>query len=317
MLLLGSHALKLLQPDFNPPNRFKDFDLICTYEEFDSWAKNNARSLRECYPIDDGKKMIAKADSNVIFEFEIAWPDSSGAALLNYLTPDKLYKADCVPHTVGFDVVYPGIDVLFAIKMSHRFLRNSPHFLKTMRDIQFMKNAGAKIPEDLKSWFKQREKETYWYKHPSLNQSKSGFFNPNEGVQYIYDHDSIHEAMAQLQKPAYEYYKSDNAEVLCDKNKFFDLPEQTRLYGVLEESYVLALERSQIPFRGKVDPRWSFLKALEKVCTSITSGWFRAYAYDNYDKVVELYDPDYANIFWMKVNQGLVKPYDKEKAAAY
>jgi hypothetical protein len=313
MLLIGGHALKYYVPSFKTDNRLKDFDLICTYEEFDRWAKNNASSLRECYPIDDGKKMIVKTESN-IFEFEIAWPGSSGEELLNHSKNKVLHWNTAFTPLSKENVQIASLNSLFSLKMSHRFLRNSPHFLKTMRDIQLMKDHGATIPDDLKDWFKRREKETYWYKHPNLNQGKSGFFNPNEGVQYVYDHDSIHEAVAQLDKPAYEYYKGDDQEVLCDKNKFFSVDEAVRLYGVLEEAYVLAIERSQVPFKGKVPPRWSFEKALEKVCTSITSGWFRAYAYDNYDKVLNLYNPDYANLFWSKVEQGKVKPYDKANA---
>ncbi len=81
----------------------------------------------------------------------------------------------------------------------------------------------------------------------------------------------------------------------------------TRLYGVLEEAYVLALERSQIPFAGKVTPRQSFDIAIEKVCTSITSGWFREFAWENYDKVVELYRDDYVEKFKAGVDKGIVK----------
>jgi hypothetical protein len=306
MLLIGSHALKYYIPDMPTTNRFKDFDLICTYEEFDKFAKYNATKLRECYPIDSGKKMIVKTESCVI-EFEIAWPGSTGEELLNYFKNKEQYWDTFSTPFADFEVRIPKLNSLFALKMSHRFLKNSPHFLKTMRDIQLMKANGASISDDLKDWFKRREKETYNYKHPNLNQGKAGFFNKNEGVTYVYDHDSIHVAMAQMEKPAYEYYKGDTAEVFCSKQKFFDADEMVRLYGVLEESYVLALERSQVPFSKKVSPEWSFFKALEKVCTSITSGWFRAYAWDNYDKVVSLYDPNYVNKFWDAVEKGIVK----------
>ncbi len=85
--------------------------------------------------------------------------------------------------------------------------------------------------------------------------------------------------------------------------------EAVRLAGVLEESYVLALERSQVPFKGKLAPKTSFMIALEKVCTSITSGWFREYAWENYNKVLALYDPNYVKKFWEAVDNEVVKQY--------
>ena len=107
----------------------------------------------------------------------------------------------------------------------------------------------------------------------------------------------------------------DGAEVECDKEKFFSAGERIRLYGVLEEAQVLALERSQIPFRGKVEPRRSFDIALQKVCTSITSGWFREFAWENFDKVEEMYEDDYVSRFWKAVDDGKVKDFDPNIAS--
>lgn len=151
-------------------------------------------------------------------------------------------------------------------------------------------------------------KETYSYQHPKLNRKKSEFFNPDAGVQYIYDHDSIHEAMKHGDKPAYSYFKPDEAEVLTSRKMFEALPYEVRLNAVLEESYVLALERSQIP-HPKSDPEWSFLTALEKVCTSITSGWFREFAWENYHQAVNRYDPNYVEWFRYGLARGVVKPF--------
>lgn len=303
MLLIGSHALGY-RIGFDKLKRNPvDYDLMCTYDEFHAWSKG--KKFDALYPANQGKKMIAKYDGNII-EFELAWEGSTAAKLLWFVNNDLGHFHHA--HTAYFGrVVIPSIHLLFALKMSHRFLKNSPHFQKTRHDIQLLKEANAYIPEQYMEWFKQREKATYTYKHPNLKQGKDGFFNPNEGVKYIYDHDSIHVAMAHMGKPAYEFYKSDRAEVFCDKEKFFSVDESVRLYGVLEEAYVLALERSQVPFKGDVSPMASFNMALEKVCTSITSGWFRAFAWDNYDKVMELYNPNYVQKFWDAVETGIVK----------
>ncbi len=283
MLLIGSKALekwgvRLLR-------QAKDTDYIATFEEYNNfvWNLKHTNRLKCAYPISDKNFVVMEADGN-IYEFEIAWPGSSGESLIEILKDqDELYRRL---------IVKP--EVVLALKESHKYKKNSPHFKKTMDDIILLKSLGYTVPEYLKDWLKKREEETYHYHHPNLNQSKEGFFDSS--VNYVYDHDSIHQVMKHLDKPAYEYYKSDNAEVFCDKEKFFSLPEIIRLYGVLEETYVLALERSQIPF-PQTDPYKSFLMALEKVCTSITSGWFREYSWLSYYKIIELYEIDLKNDF--------------------
>ncbi len=113
--------------------------------------------------------------------------------------------------------------------------------------------------------------------------------------------------MQTLNKPAYEFFKRPGSEVMCDRSLFDSSPEKVKLAAVLEESQVLALERSQIPFKNKWSPEKSFIFALQKVCTSITSGWFREYAWRNYDNVLKMYDPNYVNRFWEAVKNGIVK----------
>lgn len=300
MLLIGSQALKY---HITLDRKCKDFDIICTHDEFQTWIKGQQNVLA-CYPINNGKKIIVKTHEN-IYEFEIAWKDSTAKQLLNFQGFCKYGYID----NLGLDCYIASLDVLYTLKMSHRFRKNSPHFLKTMQDIKLMRQHKAKIPEWLKDWFKFREKETYNYFHPKLNQSKKDFFDPDQGINYIYDHDSIHESIKHLDYPVYSYFKENQAEVKCSKEKFYSVSEEVRLYSVLEESYVLALERSQIPFRGCVEPKRSFLIALEKVCTSISSGWWREYAWEHYDEVLKLYDEKYVERFWNAVDNNLVKPY--------
>jgi hypothetical protein len=190
--------------------------------------------------------------------------------------------------------------------MSHRYLRNSPHFKKTMDDIQIMRKHGAHVPNFLLEWYERRMKETYTYFHPNLNVKKGEFFN-GDGVNYVYDHDSIHEAMKHMEMPAYKYYQDPSSEVSCSQWLFWKCTQYQRLCGVLEEAYVLALERSQIPFAGTVSPERSFNMALEKVCTSITSGWFREFAWEHYYDVMKMYSAMYVEKFRAGVRAGIVK----------
>lgn len=130
------------------------------------------------------------------------------------------------------------------------------------------------------------------------------FFN-GDGVAYLYDHDEIHESVKIDSAPAYTNFQSDNAEVMCDMKKFFELPEQIRLNAVYEESCVLALERSIIPFG--TDYERAFVMALEKVCTSITSGKFREYAWENYYTVRDMFNPETFDRFFEHVANDQVK----------
>lgn len=290
MLIIGSVALnKRLGKTVRAP---RDYDIIATYDEAMAFIDSFDGKLDRCYPTDGAKKLVAFKGGRII-EAEIAWEGTLAEELL----------------AMAEGETYASLNILYALKMSHRYLRNSPAFLKTMRDIHLLRGAGAELTPDLESWFKRREAETYDYSHPDLTVSKGQFFKPEE-VEYTYDHDSLHVTQKHLDLPAYCYFLADGAEVQCSREKFEALPHKTKLLAVLEESYVLALERSQIPFGDAVSRRKSFEIALMKVCTSITSGWFREFAWENYDEVLSLYSDDYVDFFRLGLDAGIVKPFD-------
>lgn len=294
----------------------KDWDYICTIDQYLDWYEVNQKSLRFSMPVSSGKYFHVQDIYGFNWEFEIAWEGTSAW--------DLLAAYDC--HEVGCDYSVATNEDLYLIKMCHRFKKNSPHFKKTMDDIHFLRNViGGKAVGEL--WLgsnerlvAKRESESYSYGHPKLNVSSKEFFS-GDGVNYVYDHDSIHLTVALTpdrqgnRVPAYTFYMKLGSEVMTSKELFFKVPEETRLYGVYEESCVLALERSQIPHglgkEGGPTPRWSFEMALMKVCTSITSGWFREYAWENYNEVMALYnqlgEDDYIERF--KRNGALLRPY--------
>lgn len=300
MILIGSKAANYHFPYiWNKP---MDYDIICTMDEFTDFVKRNRVPA---FP--KAKNRFIGKWKNKMVDFEIGFEGNSAWDLCQCLDDISIFDLEYID---GEYFYIPNMDILYTIKYSHRFLKNSPHFLKTMNDVMLMsKHLGCRLYDPTPGWLKKRENETYKKKYPNLNQSKKDFFT-TEGVVYKYDHDTIHEAVAQLDKPAYEYYKDDNREVFCSKKKFFEeCNEMIRLFGVLEESYVLALERSQIPFPGRLTPKQSFDIALMKVCTSITSGWFREYAYNHYYEVQKLYSDSYVLDFEEALSKGLVKPY--------
>lgn len=311
MLIIGSEALRLGGHSVILNGRAsQDVDLICTHDESrrivaDLKAEGELKSV---YPSDNGTKSIVHTRTLGVIEMEIAWDGSTAAELL--ALPVVVDEATVLCGRIAVQV--PSLNALYALKMSHRYRKNSPHFLKTRTDILAMRDASAVIPPELTDWYKRRMKETYNYAHPNLNQTKSGFFN-GDGVPYTYDHDSIHLAIARVDGcPAYTTYMKEGAAVAVDRAKWDALSEWRKLDGVVEEAMVLALERSLIPLPGKKTEHEAFLMGLMKVCTSITSGWFREFAWEHYDEAVTwklAQWGDFLRIFNAKLADGEVRPY--------
>lgn len=284
MLLIGSRAFIHHMGDIGRAP--KDFDFICTYDEFSSWVKeNNPVSV---YPA-NGNHMVAKL-GKTMYEFEIAWEGSSGADIL------MVEKGNAVA----------SLPMLRLLKESHKYLRNSPHFHKTMADVKHLRSV-TKIPKEWKEMLKKREKETYTYTHPKLNQSKKDFFT--DAVEYQYEHDDIHEAIAIDDRPAYTNFIKDGAEVESDMKKWDTLPFRIKLNAAIEETGVLALERSIVPFN--TDPKKAFVFALSKLSTSISSGKFRKFCYDNFETVVDNYRDDYYDRFKSALDAGKIRDFIK------
>lgn len=307
MIVVGSKALEYRQLlHILDRKTGLDEDFIATKEEFDRFLDGKVVTEYESSVMCDGAvtKIVAKT-AEMIYECEVITEGSTAQAF------EDLVKSD--PETIVVNgMLVPSLDLLFTLKSSHKYLKNSPHFWKTAHDYHAMKKAGAKIRD--KSFLKAREKETYWYKHPSLKQSKEDFFK-DDNIQYVYDHDSIHKVVAIFDKPAYLYYDVEGQEVESSKEKFFNQKLEIRLAGVIEEAAVLAIERSLVPHPGVKTPKEAWLFALSKVCSSITSGWFREFAYEHLPVIVKLYPEGYWEKFKFMSEEGLV-PLFKGKVYA-
>lgn len=316
-ILVGSKALEFYQSNLSNNiqvhlkermNKSKDIDLMfIDSKSYDSFLSSNPYELKQNYNVHSDTIVDKFSTRHIVYK------DKAQESYIECYIP---LKEDCTTSRL-FDFVsdmketedfyVANVDMLYTIKMSHRFLKNSPHFYKTMWDILFMRSAFTASIFD-QDWYQQRMKETYDYSSYKLNVKSKDFFTSN--FDYIYDHDSIHRAVAVLDMPAYEFYIKPGSEVFCSKEMFFNSPKSIRILGVLEETYVLALERSQIPSGFKVDPKVSFMMALEKVCTSITSGWFREYAWENFHIVERLYEENYVQNFHNGLKNGIVKKFE-------
>ncbi len=305
--IIGSLAMNYHIPGFR--EKPGDVDLVMRFETFQGWVKHK-KSVEACYPIQDGKKYMVKMTGQPIHEIELAFPGTTAEELLIMMEGGH--------HTVGGKAVLsydfytiPSLDMLFTIKCSHRYLKDSPHFHKTRRDYEILKKLCRIVEPE---WFKRREAETYCYSKPKLNQSKQGFFSGDQ-VKYLYDHDTLHEAVKLGDRPAYLAFKPVDRPVMVSRAMWDMLPYEVQLYSVLEEAYVLALERSQIPHGDKISPRGSFDIALMKVCTSITSGWWRAFAYENFYEAEKMYSDEYVAKFQAALAAGVIKPFAQAMGA--
>lgn len=269
MIVLGSHSVQEIVG-----REAKDLDLLGTLDEFRDYVGIRPTMIGEDHAYAETKGRI--------YDCELIWGEGLSLDLARLILTD--------PNTTFDDELQawvPSLNVLYMLKLTHRFKKNSPHFLKTMQDIHSMRMAKAFMQEEHLEFFRARQKATLQYEHPNLNRSKAEFFNPEDDYM-VYDHDSIHVAIALFDEPAYTRYAVEGAEVLSSHEKFRAQPLNNQLAGVYEEACVLALERHLIPNGFRPDPRRSFEIALEKVCTSITSGWFRAFAWENYHKVLDM-----------------------------
>lgn len=277
----------------------KDYDIFATKSGYLQFLKDH--NLTEGKVEDTRKGIVCFTEESVIVEVELAEKCSNIADILERM------EETAVNHVASPDWLY-------FLKMSHRYAKDSPHFWKTRLDIEYMRMKGIDLPKGSEELLKEREKLTYVNKLPKLNTTKEDFFKKEDSF-YLYDHDTIHETVKLFDKPAYQYYMVEGAQVMTSKEKFFEQPYIIRLAGVYEESCVLALERSLIPFDFKPNPEQAFKMALEKVCTSITGGYFREFAYDNIFKVYDLYKRQgkttYVKAFKTGLKAGVVKPFKR------
>lgn len=115
---------------------------------------------------------------------------------------------------------------------------------------------------------------------PSLNMRVDEFFN--DAVVKKYDHDRIHELVAFGDRPLYESLQRDASKAWCERDLWDQLSHDLKLKCVAEETMVIAIERFMIPSGWKHSAKSAYNKALTKVCTNLTSGWFRDFAIDNH-----------------------------------
>lgn len=195
----------------------------------------------------------------------------------------------------------------YVLAETHRY-KDSVHFEKTRNKVLTgrLKYQSREKPckfEDsyyyddpkIKEFFDKRCQETYTRAPIKLNVKKEDFF-ANDGVNYEYDHDELHKVVAIDEMPAYSKIKNSESDVMCNREMWNHATENVKIACVLEESWVIALERRIIPMKmwnaTREEQFDAAVTALQKICTTLTSGWFRDYAWQNYGIIKsQLIDP--------------------------
>lgn len=298
MLIIGSRALQFYAQErgvsFRSPG---DTDVICTREEMRQYTADFARPLMWVRD----NHYFARLAPGYHMEFEIADDLAMNSASI-YLewTRNKEGQLQIAPP-----------EVLLSLKKSHLYIPRKK-WKQHILDYHLMKSWGW--TDTMWSLTTQRRKEYEALKTPSLNKTAEEFFDDNVSNR-TFVHDEIHAVMAHREKPMFEYIKVDPTLVKCSKEKFYALFPEERIECVLEEAYVIALERAIIPmlFEGKkmADSESAFDWALFRICTTLTSGWFREFAAENYVAIRAAYDRSYVEKFLGAVDSGKIRRIQK------
>jgi hypothetical protein len=292
MLLIGSKALA----HYNPLVKPNDTDIVCFSAELPTVADLFQGTLFK-----ETEYVTTFKSEHGFIECMIA---DHSPALQGYLDFEGVTP-------FRYSVASPA--TLYSLKKSH--IHFPTKFDKHIEDYCWLHkkvNGVDKLESVTKLHFAETEIRLGKLKTPSLNKSVSAFFGQSDKfVKSWFVHDDIHKVMAHKDKPLYEYMQRDPNLAKCDKDLWEAFTFEEKCQCVLEEAYVIALERKIIPFvfgegtylSGEQALRWSLMR----VCTTLTGGWFREFATNNYMEIWELANKEYDIKFLSKVEQGDIK----------
>lgn len=130
---------------------------------------------------------------------------------------------------------------------------------------------------------------------PSLkNKTIGDFFD--DGVKKYIVHDELHIVYAHDEIPMYQKMQLNPELVDCDLGLWNKFTHQQKIKAILEEAYVIATERMIVPSiikDRKYNTKDAFLWSMKRICTTLTQGWFREFAVNNYFEILNYHDPKY------------------------
>lgn len=302
MVIIGSKALSFYIPGI----KYKDIDLIGSNKDVDILSELlNPKKIKTS----DYSVVLFGIDKNFNELYDV---DNLEIHLIEKSESLKLYYEYSNPEKINIKLA--PLEVLFSIKKSHiHYPVNFEKHINSYCILNDIFNGVDSLEYITKIRIEETENRLGKIKTPSLNKSVSEFFGQSEGyVKYYFEHDDIHIAVSHYEEPIYRMMQSDYNIVKCDKSKWDNFDFEKKCKCVLEEAYVIALERKIFPmlFGGSklYTSDDSFKWAMNRICTNLTSGWFRKFATDNYNRIVEnYYNPKYVDDFLEKYEMGTIK----------
>ena len=298
MLLIGSKALNnYIDKDY------KDIDFIATMDEVNYLEKKLCP-----------EKIIENGE--IITFINIQTDETYDRNNVEFLITDKssaLTKYYNLVDDHSFDIKVAPKEVLYSLKKSHIFYPIK--FRKHIIDYNTLYNLCDKV-DILEQITKLNKKETEdrigKLKTPKLNKTTKEFFGQSNGfVKSYFIHDDIHRMVAHQDNPIFEKLQKKEGSVWCSKDLWEILPHIEKIYCVLEEAYVISLERLILPFLYDGKKYYSYDKAVEwalmRVCTTLCSGYFREFAVNNYIEIKENINPTFINEFLCKVDSNKIE----------
>lgn len=317
-VIIGSQAIAHHYPDF--PRTPHDTDIVIDRETYQS-AISDRDDIEFLKENENGWSSIVKFRGSGYIEYFIADGVQSLETLLRYADFQKWGG-------------YAPPEVLYSMKKAHihypiKFQKHIKDFLflrEKLRDekkisLELDLNSQMDWLDELPSFTdlhrKCTEERLGKVKTPKMKESKEQFFGKSKKyVTSYYVHDDMHRAVALMHEgdPVYEKILAEGAEVETDPALWGRLTLQQKIWCVLEEVYVIALERKILPGLfldyGVEHPnevlstnKEAFDWALYRVCTTLCDGFFRDFACKAYDKIQEQYNPDYVNLFFKNIRQ--------------
>jgi hypothetical protein len=299
MLVIGSKAFDVW---FANKSKVNDIDVIAYKSDIDYLI--NASKCSEVITKED--TITLRGCSSFGFfdksQIEIILADNSKS--------DQMYL-EIMNANTGLNIATP--EILFSIKKSHihypiKFEKHIIHYCFLYEKLEGI----DKFEEITKIRSKETEQRLGKLKTPSLKKSVGEFFGQSEKfVKSFFTHDDMHRMVAHYNEPLYEKMQAEEGSVFCSKDLWNNFKKEDKIKTVLEEAYVIALERKILPMLFSGGVYWSdegaFDWALKRICTNLTSGFFRDFATNNYLKIKESYNKNYVLDFLEKYNSSLIK----------
>ena len=281
IILLGSRAARAWFPKFREPH---DWDALASISTIRAWYDRNDQHIRSLVPT-NGHKLKCRMVDGTSIEFEILGESGSGASLM---AMSQEFKPCDFPYG---EALAATPTLLWLTKHSHIYW--PIHWQKNIRDLHWLKSRSREPTGQEVAYHKMRFGEhTLRYKSQSvkLTQTNESFFAKSNKIGRKIEHDRIHEIVAYGSRPLFENFKTDPTKAMLSRTLFEQASLTDRLRLVREEAMAIAVERYAIPaMPNRVEPQVAYGKALCRICTTLTSGWFRDFAIDHWPEVC---DPD-------------------------